>query len=137
MPKRLDTLVSDAGEVADCEPCCHHAIVNPPLTGQSIGERGWVAKEMVGDHVTIEVTEVIEHYGHTIVRGRYDGTFDKANLPDELILTTYFTVRDGPLAAVGVTMPPWPGADEAYDVPGPWSANPGPDGPDGPSRGLT
>jgi len=57
--------------------------------------RGWVAKEMTGDHVTIDVTEVIEHHGDTIVRGRYDGTFDKANLPDELILTSYFTVRDG------------------------------------------
>jgi hypothetical protein len=57
--------------------------------------RGWVAKEMVGDHVTIEVTEVIDHRGQVIVRGRYDGGFDKTNLPDELILTNYFTVRDG------------------------------------------
>jgi ketosteroid isomerase-like protein len=57
--------------------------------------RRWVAKEMTGDHVTIDVTEVIEHHGDTIVRGRYDGTFDKTNLPDELVLTSYFTVRDG------------------------------------------
>jgi mannose-6-phosphate isomerase-like protein (cupin superfamily) len=28
---------------------------------------------------------------------------------------------DGPLAAVGVTMPPWPGSDEAYEVPGTWA----------------
>ena len=41
--------------------------------------RRWVAKEMVGDKVTIEVTEVIEHHGETIVRGRYDGLFDKSN----------------------------------------------------------
>ena len=57
--------------------------------------RRWVARELVGDHVTIEVTEVIDHYGDTIVRGRYDGTYDKTNLPDEIILTNYFTVRDG------------------------------------------
>jgi hypothetical protein len=57
--------------------------------------RRWVAREMTGDHVSIDVTEVIDHYGDTIVRGRYDGTFDKTNLPDELILTNYFTVRDG------------------------------------------
>ena len=57
--------------------------------------RRWVAREMVGDHVTIEVTEVIDHYGDTIVRGRYDGTYDKTNLPDEIILTNYFTVRNG------------------------------------------
>jgi hypothetical protein len=56
--------------------------------------RSWVVKEMVGDHVTIEVTEVIDHHGQIIVRGRYDGDFDRTNLPDELIMTNYFTVRD-------------------------------------------
>jgi len=56
--------------------------------------RSWVAKEMVGDHVTIEVLEAIDHHGQIIVRGRYDGDFDKTDLPDELILTNYFTVRD-------------------------------------------
>jgi hypothetical protein len=62
--------------------------------------RRWVAREMTGDHVTIDVTEVTEHYGDTIVRGRYDGTFDKTNLPDELILTNYFTVRDGKIVSL-------------------------------------
>ena len=58
--------------------------------------RRWVAKEMVGDRVTIDVTEVLDHHGVTIVRGRYDGDYDKTNLPPgELILTNYFTVRDG------------------------------------------
>ena len=62
--------------------------------------RSWVAREMTGDRVTIDVTEVIEHHGDTIVRGRYDGTFDKTNLPEELILTNYFTVRDGKIASL-------------------------------------
>jgi hypothetical protein len=57
--------------------------------------RRWVAKEMVGDHVTIEVTEVLDHHGQIIVRGRYEGDFDKTNLPDELVMTNYFTIRDG------------------------------------------
>ena len=30
---------------------------------------------------------------------------------------------DQPLAAVAVTMPPWPGEDEAYPVEGPWPAS--------------
>ena len=64
--------------------------------------RRWVAREMVGDHVTIEITDVLEHRGDTIVRGRYDGTFDKTNLPDELILTNYFTVRDGKIVSLFV-----------------------------------
>lgn len=39
---------------------------------------------------------------------------------------THFQFRAdaaGPLAAVGVTMPPWPGDDEAYEVPGEWPAD--------------
>lgn len=30
---------------------------------------------------------------------------------------------DGPLSAVGVTMPPWPGPDEAYPTEGVWPAS--------------
>ena len=57
--------------------------------------RRWVREEMVGDRVTLEPIELIEHHGHTILRGRYDGEYDKTNLPDELILTSYITVRHG------------------------------------------
>ena len=40
---------------------------------------------------------------------------------------THFQFRatgGGPLAAVAVTMPPWPGPDEAYEVTGAWPADP-------------
>ena len=64
--------------------------------------RAWVNKEMAGDSVTIEPVEVIDHYGDTIVRGRYDGTYDKSNLPDELIMSNYFSVRDGKIVSLAV-----------------------------------
>lgn len=64
--------------------------------------RRWVEKEMVGDCVTIEVREVLEHYGDTIVRGAYDGNFDKTKLPKELILSNYFKVRDGKIVSLAV-----------------------------------
>jgi predicted transcriptional regulator len=57
--------------------------------------RRWIREEIVGDRVTVEPTEVIEHHGQAILRGRYDGDYDKTNLPDVLILTSYFTVREG------------------------------------------
>jgi len=56
--------------------------------------RRWVEKEIVGAKVTMELREVIEHYGDTIVRGAYDGDYDKTTLPPgDLILSNYFTVR--------------------------------------------
>ena len=57
--------------------------------------RRWVQKEIVGDRVTIDVREVVDRYDETIVRGAYDGEFDKTTLPKELILSNYFGVRDG------------------------------------------
>jgi len=62
--------------------------------------RRWAARELVGDRVTIEVTEVLDHHGDIIVRGRYNGNYDTTNLPDELILTSYFTVRDGKIVTL-------------------------------------
>ena len=64
--------------------------------------RRWVEKEMVGDHVTMEVREVVDHYGDTIVRSRYDGTYDKTNLPAELVMSDYFIVGDGKIASLKV-----------------------------------
>jgi hypothetical protein len=64
--------------------------------------RAFMAREFVGDHVTMEVREVIDHYGDIIVRARYDGTYDKTNLPDELIMTSYFSIRDSKITSLTV-----------------------------------
>ena len=64
--------------------------------------RAFVAKEFVGDHVTMDVREVIDHYGDIIVRARYDGTYDKTNLPEELIMTSYFGIRDDKIISLAV-----------------------------------
>jgi len=43
---------------------------------------------------------------------------------------THFQFRSsgqGPLAAIGVTMPPWPGVEEAYEVIGAWPPDPTPE----------
>ncbi len=64
--------------------------------------RRWVEKEIIADKVTMEVREVKEHYGQLIVSSSYDGTFDKTNLPPEIILTDYFQVIDGKIVSLTV-----------------------------------
>jgi hypothetical protein len=49
-----------------------------------------------------DVREVVDHYGDTIVRAKYDGDFDKTNLPDELIMSNYFSVREGKIVSLVV-----------------------------------
>src|SRR5579864_6935657 len=51
--------------------------------------RAFMTKEFVGDRVTMEVVEVVDHYGDILVRARYDGTYDKTNLPDDFVMTSY------------------------------------------------
>ena len=59
-------------------------------------------KEIVGYQVTMEVREIIDHYGDIIVRAKWDGTYDKTNLPAELVMSDYFSVRDGKIVSLKV-----------------------------------
>ena len=63
--------------------------------------RRFIEKEIVGDNITMDVREVSEHYGDTIVRAAYEGDFDRTNLPDgDVILTNYLSVRDGKIVSL-------------------------------------
>jgi hypothetical protein len=64
--------------------------------------RKWVEKEIVGDKVTLDVREVIDHYGDTIVQAAYHGEYDKTNLPGELIMSNYFSVRDDQIVSLAI-----------------------------------
>lgn len=48
----------------------------------------------------MDVSEVVPHRTLTIVRARYDGEYDKTNLPEELVLTSYLTVADGRITSL-------------------------------------
>ena len=64
--------------------------------------RAFMAKEFVGDRVTMEVREVVDHHGDIIVRAKYDGDYDKTNLPEVLVMTSYFALRDGRISSLTV-----------------------------------
>ena len=117
-------MTSNASAVADLPPIVaeHIDVVNALDTDRIVntfahdayvndnGREIWGAdaiwkfmnKEFTGDHVTMEVREVIDHYGEIIVRARYDGTYDKANLPEVLVMTSYFTIHDDKITSLKV-----------------------------------
>lgn len=69
---------------------------------RSTARKESLSKEIVGDKVTMDVREVIDHYGDTIVRAVYDGEYDKTNLPEKLILTNYFSIKDGKIVSLAI-----------------------------------
>lgn len=62
--------------------------------------RRFIEREIVGDRVTMEVREVVDHHGDTIVHALYDGDYDKTGLPDEVILSNYFATDDGKIVSL-------------------------------------
>ncbi len=60
--------------------------------------KAWSDREVLNDNVSIEVRDVREHYGDYIVVTKVDGDFDKTNLPDPLLITMHFTLRNDKIA---------------------------------------
>jgi hypothetical protein len=55
--------------------------------------REWARRDIIGERLTMNVTEVIDHHGNFIVTANVDGDFDKRGLPDPLVIAFYFTVQ--------------------------------------------
>jgi hypothetical protein len=56
--------------------------------------RGWAERDIIGERLTIAVTEVAKHYDNFIVTADIDGNFDRRGLPDPLVLAFYFTLHN-------------------------------------------
>lgn len=72
------------------------ALVNDQLRDYwgKIAIREWAERDIIGEKLTLEVTDVIEHYGNFIVTAKVDGSFDKRGLPNPFVLAFYFTVNE-------------------------------------------
>jgi hypothetical protein len=55
--------------------------------------REWAKCDIVGERLTMNVTEVINHYGNFIVTANIDGNYDKRGLTDPLVLAFYFSAQ--------------------------------------------
>jgi hypothetical protein len=56
--------------------------------------RGWAERDIIGERLTIAVTEVVKHYDNFIVTADIDGNFDRRGLPHPLVLAFYFTLHN-------------------------------------------
>jgi hypothetical protein len=56
--------------------------------------RAFAAKEIFGDRVTFTPLRAVDRHGDITVHARTDGTYDRTGLPDPLILSLYFSLRD-------------------------------------------
>jgi len=59
----------------------------------------WSEREMFDVNVTLDVVDVAEHDGETVVTVEVDGTFDKTGLSDPLLLNHHFTLDGGKIVA--------------------------------------
>ena len=79
-----------------------HAIVNDAQRefcgSEAIGV--WAEREIFGASVTVEIEQAREHYSNIILQCRVDGTFDKSELPDPLVLHYYYTITEGKITQV-------------------------------------
>lgn len=55
--------------------------------------REWAKHDIMDQRLTMNVTQVIHHYGNFIVTANVDGNYDKRGLPDPLVLAFYFSVQ--------------------------------------------
>jgi ketosteroid isomerase-like protein len=60
--------------------------------------RTWSDKEIIGDKVTFETDEVVEHYGDFIITALTDGNYDKTKSPDPTYLDYFFTLHGDKIA---------------------------------------
>jgi len=66
--------------------------------------RAWADKEIFGDNVTAKVERALDQYGDIIVHARVDGDYDKTGLPDPLVLTFYFSLRNEVITQLIITL---------------------------------
>ena len=62
----------------------------------------WAGADIFGAHVHLDVLDVTERQGRTIVSVKIDGTFDRTGLPDPLVMNHEFTVADGKIAELRI-----------------------------------
>jgi alkyl hydroperoxide reductase subunit AhpF len=62
----------------------------------------WADADIFGAYVHVDVLNVAERQGRTIVTLKVDGTFDRTGLPDPLVMNHEFKVADGKITELRI-----------------------------------
>jgi|SRR5687767_816204 len=62
----------------------------------------WAGADIFGAHVHFDVLNVMERPGRTIVTLEIDGTFDRAGLPDPLVMDHEFKLAEGKIVELRI-----------------------------------
>ena len=68
-------------------------MINYGTTGERWPSESGRSGISFGERLTMNVTEVINHYGNFIVTANVDGDYDKRGLPDPLVVAFYYTTQ--------------------------------------------
>jgi hypothetical protein len=65
----------------------------------------WSDEKYIGAKVTLDVVDLINSNGTTIVTLKVDGNFDKTGLPDPFLMDFHFTIDTNKIVALDIRLP--------------------------------
>jgi hypothetical protein len=88
--------VNEGQHAALLKTFAEDALVNDQLTEHrgTAAISAWASSEVIGQALAMRVQRAVTHSEQSVVTAIVDGTFDKRGLPDPLVVTFYFSVRN-------------------------------------------
>jgi hypothetical protein len=103
------TAAAYVGSINDHDPAAFDALFAENAVVNDIGRefrgpaaiKAWSDREIFDAQVTLEVIDVADRGGETIITTKVDGNFDRSGLPDPVIINHDITAEGGKI--VGLT----------------------------------
>jgi|SRR5437773_7815552 len=100
--------------INDHDPAAFNALFADDAVVKDIGRefrgplaiKDWSTREIFDVQVTVEVINAAHRDGKTVLTAKVDGTFDRAGLPDPLIMEHELTIKGDKIVALTCRLAP-------------------------------